>query len=175
MQRVEVLRWQLGLAWRLAELRLDGLTDAACRWEPAPGAWTVREGTDGRWRPDWVEPEPDPPPTTSIGWLTWHLTWWWGDLLAHATGEPAPARTEVCWPGSAAATVDRLRELHARWDEVLRDTDEAAADRPFAFPWPEPRPFAVAIAWGNLELMKNVAEIGQLRDQHTALRTATPR
>ena len=168
MDRVELLRWQLGLAWSLAELRLDGLTDAACRWEPAPGAWTVRPGADGRWRPDWVEPEPDPPPTASIGWLTWHLVWWWGELVADATGAPVPARADVDWPGSADLVVTRLRELHGRWAEVLAGD----LDRPVGFPWPEPRPLAQAAAWANQELMKNVAEIGQLRDLHTALADA---
>lgn len=67
MELRELLRWQLGLSWSLAELRLAGLTDDACRWEPAP-------------------------------------------------------------------------EL----------------DRPVGFPWPEPRPLAVAAAWANQELMKNV-------------------
>jgi hypothetical protein len=167
VDRVGVLRWQLGLAWSLAELRFDGLTDEACLWEPAPGGWTVREGADGRWRADWAEPEPEPPPTTSIGWLTWHLTWWWGDLVAHAIGDRVPDREDVDWPGTAAAVVARLRELHDRWAEVL-DTD---LDRPVAYPWPEPRPLVNAAAWANQELMKNVAEIGQLRDLHAALRT----
>lgn len=119
MDRDGVLRWQLGLAWSLAELRLDGLTDAACRWEPAPGAWTPRPGADGRWRPDWVEPEPDPPPTTSIGWLTWHLAWWWGDLLAHATGEPVAEIGQLRDPAHDAR---RCTSPYVRPPVILRAT-----------------------------------------------------
>ena len=32
--------------------RLAGLTDEELLWEPAPGAWTVRLGPDGRPTPD---------------------------------------------------------------------------------------------------------------------------
>ncbi|SDX68728.1 hypothetical protein SAMN05661080_00847 [Modestobacter sp. DSM 44400] len=46
-------------------------------------------------------------------------------------------------------------------------------DRPFAFPWPEPRPFVFAAAWANSELMKNVAEIGVIRHQYLASGTGT--
>jgi hypothetical protein len=162
----DLLEWQLRLAWSLAELRLAGLTDAECRWEPAPGSWTVRPGPDGRWRPDWAEPEPDPVPTTTIGWLSWHLTWWWSTVLAHATGAAVPARTEVYWPGSAEATVAGLHRLHDGWAAVLADAD---LDVPIGYPWPAPRPLAQAAAWANQELMKNVAELGQLRDLHRAL------
>jgi len=168
---VDLLRWQLGLTWSLAELHLTGLTDEACLWEPAPGAWTVRPGADGRWRPDWAEPEPDPAPATSIGWLTWHLSWWWGTLLAHATGDPVPAREDVFWPGSAAATVAELTRLHAEWSVLLATTDP---ERLIGYPWPEPRRFAQAAAWANLELMKNVAEIGAMRHLH-GVRPAPPR
>ena len=166
MTPIEILRWQLRLSWSLAELRLTGLTDAACLWEPAPGAWTVRRGEDGRWRPDWVEPEPDPPLTATLGWLTWHLSWWWSELLAHATGAPVPAREDVEWPGCADAVVAGLIGLHGGWAAVLETAD---LDRPVAFPWPEPRPMVNAAAWANQELMKNVAEIGQLRDLHEVL------
>jgi DinB superfamily len=167
--RLGVVRWQLRLAWSLAELQLPQLTDEVCRWEPAPGAWTVREGADGRWRPDWAEPEPDPAPTTTVGWLAWHLIWWWTTLTSHATGGPVPARVDVHWPGTAAATVARLRELHDGWERVLDATDEAAADRPFRYPWAEPRPFVFAAAWANQELMKNVAEIGATVRLHAAV------
>ncbi|HEV7653300.1 MAG TPA: DinB family protein [Mycobacteriales bacterium] len=172
MEGIEIVRWQFGLAWSLAEVRLAGLSDAECAWEPAPGAWTVRAGADGVWRPDWVEPEPEPPPATTIGWLSWHLTWWWTTLLAHTGGEPAPAREDVAWPGDAERTVAGLTDLRERWTAVLGTADP---DRPIGWPWPRPRPFAIAAAWANQELMKNVAEIGQLRDLYGALNPAPGR
>jgi hypothetical protein len=47
--------------------------------------------------------------------------------------------------------------------------------RPLAYPWPEPRPLRLALAWANAELMKNVAEIGCVRHlfeaQHAGARS----
>lgn len=168
--RLETLRWQFGLTWRLAEVHLPALTDEACFWEPAPGAWTVRQSADGGWRPDWEVPEPDPAPPVTIGWLTWHLIWWWSALLAAIRNEPTIPRDEVLWPGSASAAVGRLRRLAAEWTELLSAFDEGDLERPLAYPWPEPRPLSLAIAWANSELMKNVAEIGAVRHIFVASR-----
>jgi hypothetical protein len=52
--------------------------------------------------------------------------------------------------------------LAARWPELLSSAD---LDRPSSFPWPtDPgRTVAHTALWVNVELTKNVAEIGQLR------------
>jgi len=99
--RLGLLRWQLYLCWSLAEYHLSALTDELCRWEPAPGSWTVRRGADGQWRPDWVEPEPDPAPGVTVGWISWHIGWWWSATLDHAAGRTPQPRENVFWPGSA--------------------------------------------------------------------------
>ncbi|HSC18851.1 MAG TPA: hypothetical protein VLC74_08050 [Rhizomicrobium sp.] len=78
---LDILRWQFDLAWRLEEHHLPHVTDAACLRQPAPNSWNVRENTDGAWRPDWADAEPDPAPPVTIGWLTWHLIWWWSSLI----------------------------------------------------------------------------------------------
>jgi hypothetical protein len=168
--QIETLRWQFELTWRLAEYHLPSLTDEACLWESAPESWTVRRGTDGLWRPDWSEAEPDPPPTTTIGWLSWHLIWWWSGLIAAHRGEPRVARQEVVWPGNAVGTVERLRALCTAWRAELAVISEADLERPLAYPWNEPRPLRIAIAWANSELMKNVAEIGYARLLYEARR-----
>lgn len=161
--RLGLLRWQLQLAWSLAGHHLPGLTEELCLWEPALGAWTVRRGVDGRWRPDWVEPEPDPAPAATAGWLTWHLGWWWSAALDHAYGRQPPDREQVLWPGTAAAAADWITDLHQRWREFLDACTEADLDEPFGYPWPQSRPLSIAAGWVNAELMKNVAEIGVLR------------
>jgi hypothetical protein len=160
---IETLRWQFELTWRLAEYHLPALSDEACLWESATGSWTVRRGADGLWRADWSESEPDPPPTTTIGWLSWHLIWWWSGLIAVARDEARVVRQDVVWPGSAEATVQRLRALSTDWRGELAKLGDADLERPFAYPWNEPRPLRTAIAWANSELMKNVAEIGYAR------------
>ncbi len=160
---LQTLRWQFDLTWRLALYHLPALTDEACLFEPAPGSWTVRKGADGRWFPDWSDTEPDPAPPVTIGWLTWHVIWWWSGLLAALRDEPRVAREDVVWPGSAAATVARIEQLAGSWTGILSGLREAGLEKPFAYPWPEPRPLRLALAWCNTELMKNVAEIGTVR------------
>ncbi|HET9590934.1 MAG TPA: DinB family protein [Anaerolineales bacterium] len=160
---LQTLIWQFRLTWRLAEVHLPALTDEACLWEPEPGSWSVRRSADGNWRPDWAESEPDPPPTITIGWLTWHIIWWWSGLLAAIKNEVPIPREEVFWPGSVDSARRRLEALSAEWGEVLSRLEEGDLERQLAYPWTEPRPLSLALAWCNSELMKNVAEIGYVR------------
>lgn len=168
----DLIRWQFDLTWSLLELHLDQLEPADLRWEPAPRTWTVHPNADGTWTPDWEVPEPEPVPVPTIAWISWHIGWWWTVTAAHLRGLPVPERTEVIWPGSAAATVDWLRALRTEWIAVLDGLDDADLDRPAPFPWTDaPRmTLAHTLAWVNAELMKNAAEIGQLR----LLRAAGP-
>ncbi|HEY7978996.1 MAG TPA: DinB family protein [Rhizomicrobium sp.] len=161
--QLETLQWQFGLAWRLAEYHLPALTDEACLWEPIPHCWTVRQSPDGKWRPDWTEVEPDPPPATTIGWASWHLIWWWSAALREIRNEPAVAREDVLWPGSAEGVQLQLKALSREWEATLAGLQESEMEKPFAHPWAEPRPLRIALAWANAELMKNVAEIGYVR------------
>ncbi len=167
---LETHRRQFRLTWKLAEHHLPRLTDAACLWEPAPVCWTVHRGEDGNWRPDWAEREPDPVPAPTIGWLSWHLIWWWSGLLAELHSESRPPREAVFWPGSAGALRTRLERLAADWSDGLDHLGAGDLDRPLAFPWPDPRPLDETLAWSNMELMKNIAEIGYARLLYEASR-----
>lgn len=169
-RELETLRWQFAMTWSLARHHLPALTDEACLWEPAPGSWTVRRGEDGLWRPDFSETEPDPAPPVTIGWLTWHLAWWWSGARSAVEGRTPPARETVFWEGDAARAVARLESLSLVWGAMLSDLNDAALARPTAFPWTEPRPLATTLAWVNSELMKNVAEIGVVRHLYEASR-----
>lgn len=165
------MRWQFDLTWRLAaQFHLPDLDDDMCLWAPAPGAFTVRPDPSGAWQADWNDENPDPPSPVTIGWLTWHVLWWWGELLARAKEEQPRHREDVLWPGSAEATRGELERLSVDWSQLLESLTDADLDRAFAFPWPEPRPFAYAAAWANSELMKNVAEVGVIRHQYLARR-----
>jgi hypothetical protein len=160
----DLLRWQFDLTWSLAELHLDRLTTDDFLWEPAPHCWTVRQGADGSWTPDWADTEPDPIPVPTIGWVTWHLGWWWTVAIDHARGREPRDRTAVAWPGPGA-TVDWLRELHGDWLTVLDGLTDADLAGAAPFPWPADAGMTVAqmLGWANAELMKNIAELGQLR------------
>jgi hypothetical protein len=161
--QLETLRWQFGLTWRLAQVHLPTLTDEACLWEPTPHSWTVRHSTDGNWRADWADSEPDPVPTATIGWFTWHILWWWSGLIAAMRNEAPPPHQVVYWPGNADAVRRQLELLSTEWAEILSRLVDEDLDRPFAYPWSEPRPLRYALAWCNSELMKNVAELGYVR------------
>jgi hypothetical protein len=70
----------------------------------------------------------------------------------------------VAWPGPDA-TVGWLRGLHAEWVAVLDGLTDADLAAPARFPWPSDAGMSVAqmLGWANAELMKNTAELGQLR------------
>ncbi|MCV7281001.1 DinB family protein [Mycolicibacterium flavescens] len=156
------LAWQFDLAWALADLHLCALTEDDFLWEPAALVWTVRPDADGVWRPDWADNEPDPIPVPTIAWLTWHIDFWWSTVIDHLTGKPPRERDAITWPGDGAAAVERLRALAQRWRDVLTDLDPAA---PSKFPWGAGTSYTAmhTALWVNVELTKNIAEIGQLR------------
>jgi hypothetical protein len=164
VSRLDLLRWQFELTWSLLELHLAELRAEDFLWEPAEHCWTVRPdggpGRDGRWLPDWDEAELSPIPVPTIGWVTWHIGWWWSVTLDHAYGRPVRAREEITWP--ADGTVEWLRGLRSEWLAVLGTLD---LDAPAPFPWQNDPSMTVAhmVAWVNAELMKNSAELGQLR------------
>ncbi len=163
--RLDVLRWQFDLTWSLFELHLGQLQPGDFLWEPAPLCWSVRRGDDGEWVSDFDESEPDPAPVPTIGWLTWHLGWWWSVTIDHARGRTPRERTEIRWPGDGASAIAWLRGLRDEWTALLDTLGDADLDAPAPFPWPDDPDKTVAhmIAWVDAELMKNVAEIGQLR------------
>ncbi|WP_040768088.1 DinB family protein [Tsukamurella sp. 1534] len=161
--RLDLIRWQFEFTWSLAEVHLAALQPEDFLWQPAPLCWTLHR-TAGGWEPDFAETEPDPIPVPTIAWVSWHLGWWWGVTADHLTGTTPRGRDEVRWPGPDGA-VDWLRTHRDEWVSVLAGLDDAGLDAPSAFPWPADAGLTVThqLAWVNGELMKNVAEMGQLR------------
>ncbi|HET9512393.1 MAG TPA: DinB family protein, partial [Gemmatimonadales bacterium] len=108
----------------------------------------------------------------SIAWLTWHLGFWWSMVLDHSFGEGRLVREEVVWPGDADSVRRWLEALQDRWRtvlEILTDDDLQATRRTR---WPfQQRPFGDVVAWVNLELTKNAAEIGYVRFLHAGRNT----
>lgn len=165
---LDTVRWQFRVGWSLAaDLHLPRLTDELCLWMPHPTAATVRE-LDGVWIADWNEPEPAQAWHSSVGWLTWHLQWWLTSALAEARQESVPEREAILWPGGADGVRTELGRLAHEWQDVLVDADGWDLERLTRFPWPHPRPFHRLVGWANLELMKNVAEIGVVLNLATA-------
>lgn len=161
----DLLRWQFDLTWALFEYHLERLRPEDFLWEPGPICWTVRPSADGTWVPDWAETEPDPVPVPTIAWLSWHIGWWWSVTTDHLEGRPPRERTAVTWPGDGEATIAWLRDLRTDWLTALDALDRTDLTATAPFPWPNDPQHTIAhmIGWVNAELMKNAAEIGQLR------------
>lgn len=163
-ERCVLLRWQFELSWSLVDFHLSRLKPDDHLWEPAARSWSVRPDDDGRWVPDWQVPEPDPPPVPTIAWLTWHIGWWWSVALDHLRARMPQDRTQIAWPGSGDAAVAWLRELRREWLAVVNGLTEPDLDAVALFPWKDSEhTVAHLLGWVNAELMKNGAELGQLR------------
>jgi len=111
--------------WERTRGRLEGLTDEEYLWEPAPGCWTIREGADGVWKPDWPLPRPDPEPFTTVAWRLWHLIDMYGENRAPTWLDVAPQGEAVGMegpegaPATAREAVAMLERAHDRWDAHL--------------------------------------------------------
>ena len=100
----------------------------------------------------------------SIAWLTWHLGFWWSMVLDHSFGDGALSRENVMWPGNADAVREWLGQLQRRWRAVLEQVTDDDLRSVQRTRWPfQDRPFGDVIAWVNVELTKNAAEIGYAR------------
>lgn len=155
----EVLLSQLELVWSFAtRFVLDGVDETLALWEPSGNVVSVhRDG--GEWRADWPDEEHPPLPDATIGWLLWHIEFWWSNAADAAEGLPARSPQQVRWSGSTTGVV----AAHDRWLAILGTHDLDAAVEGLM---PEPRPFSFVAAWVNFELTKNLSEINQLKLQH---------
>ncbi|MFD5659439.1 DinB family protein [Streptomyces hirsutus] len=165
VSRTQLLHWQFDLTWSLFEYHLERLEPDDFLWEPTPHCWTLHRSADGTWEPDWAETEPDPVPVPTIAWVSWHIGWWWSMTLDHTRGRRPRKRTDITWPGEGAPTVQWLRGLRTEWQAFLDNLTDTDLDATASFPWPGDPAHTVAhtLAWVNTELLKNAAEIGQLR------------
>jgi hypothetical protein len=164
-----VLLRQFDIAWQLAWYHLELLEDDECLWRPARRGLHVHRDSDGAWHADWPEREGYDIGPPSIAWLTWHVLYWWSMVLNHSFGDASLTRDAVTWPGSMDAVRTTLQQFREQWTtpvQQLREEDFASSSRTR---WPfHDRPFADVVAWLNVELTKNAAEIGYARFLHAS-------
>ncbi|MCL4868938.1 MAG: DinB family protein [Anaerolineae bacterium] len=155
---------QLETAWKLTLFHLDGLTTEECLWRPAQQGLYVHQHPDGRWYADWPEREEYDIGPPGIAWLTWHLGFWWSMVLNHSFGDGTLTREQVLWPGHADGVREWLNQLQNEWRTAIEPmtADELRSHQRTRWPFSD-RPFGDVIAWVNVELVKNAAEIGYAR------------
>lgn len=155
----ELLLQQLDIPWTLgAGYCFPALTDELVHWKPSSNVvgLTIR---DGAAYPEWPDESADPIPGTTAGWLLWHMEWWWSNAVEGVRNAPGAEPLGFAWSGSVEASRAKLNALQVKWVEILSATP---MDHPCAAPFPTPQPLSVIAAWVNVELMKNVAELGLL-------------
>jgi hypothetical protein len=174
-----LLREQLDWHWtQQLRGRLDGLTDEEYFWEPVPGCWNVRpRGTgtapvlagSGAMTIDFANPEPDPPPVTTIAWRLGHVIV--GVLAArnaaHFGRAPADYGSFAYAP-TAAAALAQLDEEYATWTAGVESLGESGLARPCGEaegPYAD-KPLAALVLHVNRELIHHLAEVCLLRDLH---------
>ena len=155
---------QFDTAWKLANYHLDSLTTEECLWRPAEKGLHVYQIQDGSWHSDWPESEGYDLGPPSIAWLTWHLGFWWSMTINHSFGDAQLLRENVIWPGDAAGVRAWISGLQVDWDKILKGLtgDDLQSARFVRWPF-QNRPLGDLVAWVNMELTKNAAEIGYAR------------
>ncbi|WP_040500555.1 DinB family protein [Henriciella marina] len=158
-----VLLRQHDMAWRFAELHLDALTMEDCLWRPGGdmGLHVWRDESSGSWRADWPQSEAYEIGPASLGWITWHMLFWWRMVLDQSFGEGQLTRSDIAWPGTADGVRSEAKAVEARWRAAIKTLGEDELLSPALTRWPfKDRPFADVVAWANLELMKSASEMG---------------
>lgn len=159
----DTLLRQFDIAWAITEYHLSSLTTEECLWRPAARGLQVQEHS-GEWLADWPEHEGYDLGPASIAWLTWHMLFWWSSVIDHSFGEGTLTRQDVRWPATSEAAKARIHALQEIWRQRLGElTDEDLRDSARTR-WPfQDKPFADVVAWLNIELTKNAAELGYAR------------
>ena len=173
----QTLLEQLDWHWQ-AQLRprLSGLTDEEYLWEPVAGCWNVRprdagaateQPGSGPFTIDWVYPQPEPAPVTTIAWRIAHLVVGvFGARNASHFGGPPADYQSWDYAGTADDALAQLDDVYAAWAAGVRGLGEDGLARPCG---PAEGPFAEVSLAGlvlhiNREAIHHGAEIALLRD-----------
>ena len=146
--------------------RLDGLSDDEYLWEPVPDCWSIRRQGDV-WLPDFVMPEPDPAPVTTIAWRLGHvIVGVFGMRNASHFDGPSIDYTNHDWAGDAATALAQLDDVYAHWIKGVASLDLDRLARPVGpaeGPYAE-LPYVALVLHINREAIHHMAEVLLLRD-----------
>jgi hypothetical protein len=154
--------------------RLAGLTDEEYLWEPAPGAWSIRPGRDGKNSADaevW-DATSEPAPPRSLAWTVTHLGN--GQLVRadYLTGSHTMTSEDLEYPLEADAGLALMRRGLQAWRDGLVEMTDADLDTVGRSAYPgglDPfLPLIEIVWWINKELIWHSAEAWLVRDLFVA-------
>jgi hypothetical protein len=155
---------QLEISWQLLQYHLNDLTLEECLWQPTSKGIFLSKADDGTWKGNFPESESYETGPPNIAWLTWHIDFWWSMVLNHSFGDGNLKAENIEWKLSVAIIKNRFEELKKEWIEHISNLSDSDVNSGRLSKWPiDGCPFSDIIAWLNLELMKNAAEIGYVR------------
>jgi hypothetical protein len=143
--------------------RLDDLTDDEYFWQPVPDCWTVHP--DGAI--DFVYPEPQPAPFTTIAWRLAHVIVGVFAMRNHSHfGGPPADYMSWSYATDAATALQQLDDAYKNWIAGVRGLDTQALEQaigPKEGPWAE-HSMLELILHINREVIHHGAEIACIRD-----------
>ena len=146
--------------------RLDGLTDDEYFWAPVPDCWTLHP--DGSI--DFVYPQPEPAPFTTIAWRLGHVIVGVFGARAHSHfGGPEADYNTWPWATDADAALRQLDDVYRDWISGVKGLSDTALANPVGpaeGPYAD-RPMIDLILHINREAIHHGAEISLLRDLYT--------
>jgi DinB superfamily len=155
--------------------RLKHLTDEEYLWEPAPTAWSVREGPNGTTIPDaevWAPIGDQMTPPRTIAWSVGHLGAGIAERADWLTGSHSKTAADYRWPRTAAEGIDAMHEGLSAWRDGLATMTDQDLDTVGRSAYPgglDPElPLIEIVWWVNKELLFHAAEIWFMRDLYAA-------
>jgi hypothetical protein len=169
-QTVELLRTQMRIAWEGLSTSLLGLTDEEFYWQPVENCWTVHLDDRGKWITDYAEPEPEPPPFTTIGWRLVHTAACKWMYYEYAFGPGLLSWDDLDIPNTAERAIAWLekgyQKLKTELDNLSDDDLIEQRKTNWGDDWPTWRIFW-AMIYHDLH---HGAEISCLRDLYEAMK-----
>jgi hypothetical protein len=165
------------------------MTDEEYRWEPVPGAWSVRRRADGpgpganvllgagEWGRDSAEPRhPDPPPFTTIAWRLSHISEMLAIRADYTTGRHTMTSDHYRISGDALGATQAFSDAVEAWRAALLAADDMALDTVGHSMYPygsdAEEVFLDIVWWVNQEVLHHGAEVALLRDLYRARHSA---
>jgi hypothetical protein len=156
--------------------RVAGLTDDEYFWEPADGCWSLRSDGNGKFVLDVAQPEPNPPPLTTLAWRIVHIATAMSTRTSAFFGPETdkhmfhPVHKPAELPGTAEGALQLLADSYRDWHTAITALDRTELERPLG---PKggffaKEPMIALIVHINREVMHHGGEIGALRDLYRA-------